>query len=338
MRIWFNHWFSTAYHYINQIKDAFEDTCVIGTNKKPECVYFLVCDEHYLEPEEDTLYVDWCLNFCKEHKIDIFMPRRQREEIAKRIGEFEAIGVKVMVETNCELVETLKDKIKTAQLFKELDININIPEMLVATNVLEFKGNYVYLKKKYPHDRVCFKYAVDEGAVSFRVIDDSMEDISSLRKGIGHKMSYQKAVEMFSQAKTFDPIIMMIYLDGIEISIDSLMTSKGFIGCARYKLGTRGSVVDTTSPLIDISKEFAEKTGIKHPYNLQVRYHNNTPYLLEVNTRLAGGTYKDSFTGMNFAYFAICDLIGKDFKIPEEKTKLIVSQIETPLLIRGDEN
>lgn len=335
IRIWFNHWFSTAYNLINSAKEADKDKefYFVATNQQPLAVYQLVCDEFYVEPNLDsTEYVEWCLQFCKDHNINVFCPRKNRLAISKNYQRFTDIGVKVLVEDNYELLAKLNSKSETAKIFQANNI-CEVPEMIIVNTVDEFKQTYEYLKRKYPEDKVCFKFDIDEGGLSFRVIDDVVSDISLLRKSRGLKINYTDALSIFGGVDRFEDLIMMRYLDGPEISIDSLMTSKGFIGCSREKIGTRSNLIKTKSEFIEISKRFAEVTGIKHPYNLQMRWHKGKLYLLEVNTRMAGGTHKANLAGMNFSYISICDLLGKDFELPKPTDNIIVTEIETPLIL-----
>ena len=77
-RIWFNHWFSTVYLMIEMLKQADREYYIIGSNDKENAVYRAVCDEWYQEPVlSETEYIQYCLNFCREHRVDIFIPRRQ---------------------------------------------------------------------------------------------------------------------------------------------------------------------------------------------------------------------------------------------------------------------
>lgn len=305
----------------------------ITTNQQPLCVYQLVSDEFYIEPElKSDEYIEWCLHFCKEHNINVFCPRKNRLEISKNYQRFSDIGVKVLVDDNYELMKKLNSKFDTAKIFQENNI-CKVPEMIIVNTANEFEQAYKYLHTKYPDEKICFKYNIDEGGLSFRIIDNVVIDITSLRKSKGLKITYQEALSIFSDVERFDDLILMPYLEGPEVSIDSLMTSKGFMGCLRKKIGTRCNIVDTKSNLIDISKRFAEVTGIKHPYNLQMRWHKGELYLLEVNTRMAGGTHKSGLAGMNFPFIALCDLLGMDFDLPISIDNVFVTQIETPLLI-----
>ena len=68
MRVWFNHWFSTAYHLIRLMREGFgSPITVVGSGSSGRAVYRQACDEWY--PEEDLpgeAYVAFCLDFCRE--------------------------------------------------------------------------------------------------------------------------------------------------------------------------------------------------------------------------------------------------------------------------------
>ena len=335
VRIWFNHWFSTAYNFIQDMRalDEKKQFYFIGTNQRELCVYKLVCDEFYIEPELDgEAYVQWCVDFCKEHNVNVFFARKHIVDISAHHALFDEIGVTVITDTNADLIATLNDKVKTAALFRQHNL-CKVPDIIVVNTVNEFQSAYKTLCERHPQDRICFKYAVDEGGTSFRVVDNSMDGIEALRRGQGAKITYNDAIKMLSAVERFDDLILMPYLKGPEISVDSLMTSKGFVGCTRVKTGTRCEVVDTNSPIIEISKKMAEITGIRHPYNLQLRWHDNELYLLEVNTRLAGGSFKSNMAGICFPYIALCDALGIDFELPQSCPPVTVSKIETSLSI-----
>lgn len=340
MRVWFNHWFSTAYRLIEELKKGCSENNIsielIGSNRIDTCVYKTICDEFYIEPTEisDTDYVDWCLEFCKEHNINVFIPRRDRSEISKRLDDFDAIGVKVMTDRNYELMELLEDKFETAELFKKHNI-CKVPDIIIVNTVSEFEEAYKTLKDRYPMDRICIKYNRDEGATSFRVVDNVIDTIHSLKTGIGLKVSYEQLYNMLGSVESFADLIVMPYLKGPEISVDSLMTKKGFVGITRYKVGSRGTQVEYNKEFYDISKKFAEISKIQMPYNLQLRYHNDEWYLLEVNTRMAGGTHKSCLTGVNFPFLAFCELLDIPFNIPnmEDIKSMLISEIETPIIM-----
>ena len=130
-------------------------------------------------------------------------------------------------------------------------------------------------------------------------------------------------------------LIARAYFPEAEISVDSLMTKNGFVGLSRYKVGSRSTQVEYNPEFYEISKKFAEVTGLQMPYNVQLRHHNKEWYLLEVNTRMAGGTHKSCLTGVNIPYLALCELLDIPFEMPDVKNvkSMLISEIETPIIL-----
>lgn len=341
MRVWWNHWFSTAYRLIELLRQGCIenniDITIIGSNKSEKCVYKAVCDEFYVEPNNisDDDYVEWCHKFCEEHHIDVFVPRRCLEEITFSSLAFSLQGVKLLADSRNYLVSLFNDKQRTREFFEEYNI-CKVPEMYIVNTISEFEKAYKMLKEHNPDDRVCIKYNKDEGAVSFRVIDDVVDNIKSLRIGVGLKISYQHALEILGSVDKFDDLIVMPYLSGPEISVDSLLTKQGFIGITRYKVGSRGTQIEYNPEFYEIAKKVAEISGLKMPYNVQLRKHNDEWYLLEVNTRMAGGTHKSCLTGINIPYIAFCELLGIPYKLEgiTNFSNIYLSEIETPIILK----
>ena len=98
-RVWMNHWFSTAYNIINLIRDVIPGVEIIGSNEHPYSPIMNVCDEWYQEPVlKGEQYVSFCLDFCREHGVELFMPRREMVSISKYKERFSDAGIKVMVD------------------------------------------------------------------------------------------------------------------------------------------------------------------------------------------------------------------------------------------------
>lgn len=337
VRIWLNHWFSTAYHIINLIKlDTSMDFYVIGTNENFDSVIKLACDEWYKEPSisDDDEYVNYCLSFCKEHKIRLFLPRRKMTAIIRRVTEFEDIGVSVLADYDYNKLMNLSDKDCTYRLFNEFAPEV-IPERYVIRNVSEFKDAYEKITAQ--NDRACLKLAHDEGAVSFRVIDDRMAGYNGLFVQPGMKISYKQAVDALSERESLPNFIVMPYLDGCEVSADCLMTADGNIIIPRFKTGSRIAEIRYDHTIISLCERFFEYTGLKTPCNIQFKYHNGDPYLLEVNTRMSGGIQLScTGAGVNIPNLAVNQLLGIDKKWMLKRVPSRVAYVETPMELPED--
>ena len=310
MIIWFNHWFSTAYYFIEQAKAL--GNYVIATNQRDTCVYKMNADEFYIEKEmkgED--YVNWAITFCKEHKVDIFFPKKHMKEISLNKKAFEDNGITVVVE-DYEKLCLFESKKDTFTFFEGKDI-CNIPEMFIVNNLNDFMDKYNYLKEKYK--KVCCKLDVDEGGQSFKIILDKDFDLNTLKYNQGFIIHEKTLFEILRDNPSFDDMVLMPYLEGTEYSIDCYNTKNGLIAVPRLKLSNRVTRLENNNELIEIAKRFQEKAHLSSAYNIQLRESNGQLYLLEVNTRLAGGSWKDQFVGVNFMSVIIGEKNGVELNI-----------------------
>lgn len=340
MRIWFNHWFSTAYHLINMIKaDTNNEFHIIGTSTNSSAIYKMTCDEWYSEEKDISAsdYIDFCVEFCKEHNVEIFVPRRFLEEIIANKNRFDAIGVRLFANTNAELVQMLDDKQSTYAYFKSTLPEI-VPETRVAHSLDEFCLHYDELSQIAT--RVCYKLIEDEGARSFRVIDNSIESLNGLLTKPGMKVTLEAAKKVFSEYHFEIPVLLMPYLSGVEISVDCVATANGNLIIPRYKTSKRYSEIILSERIISMCDEIMNKLNangdMNMPMNIQFKMENDKPYLLEINPRMSGGLQLScKAIGINLPHIAMNELLGKEIKweYPRDYKPQKVAHIETPINI-----
>lgn len=331
MNIWFNHWFSTVYHIISLMHEADENIRIIGTNPNPDSVYRLVCDEWYNEPSDDNLYVEHCLDFCKEHKVDVFVPRHRMREIAGNSSRFAEIGILLLANTDKTDIELIYDKVKTYDYLKSNGLSEVIPEYYSCGNIEEFENAVNELQKK--EYKVCFKMSVDEGGISYHVIEENPE--ISIRYSSSSHISYEKALQIVKTYSFSVPLLVMPYLSQPEISVDCLKTKSGLLMIPRYKMGGRVSRVDFDKNIMRITESISEKFALEMPYNVQYRFHDGKPYLLEINPRMSGGIQLScKASGINLPALALKKLLNKpcEWSYPEFQSRK-VAHIETPVII-----
>ena len=330
-RIWLNHWFSTAYNIINLIRENNPDFQIIGSNENLDSPIKTVCDEWYQEPVlKGREYVDYCLQFCKEHSIDVFMPRREMIAISKYKECFSEIGVKVMVD-DFKYVDLLNHKDKAYEAFRAECVG-NVPDFYMATNIEQFKSAYECLIEKYKW--VCFKFVKDEGGKSYRLIDNSRKGYASLFKKQTTRMSIDAALDALSEKESFSPVMVMPFLPDDEVSVDCLMTENGLIAIPRVKDSTRIEKIRYNEEIIATCHSFFEKFPLEQPCNIQFKYLNGVPYLLEVNTRMSGGVQMGVLaTGINLPDIAVNKLLGINKPWVENRTEKYVTHVEIPVVL-----
>lgn len=336
MRIWFNHWFSTVFHLINLIKESNPNRfTIIGTCEQETAVYKNACDEWYIEPGAvtDEEYVAYCLEFCKQQKIDIFVPRRRRLAIAQAYAKFQSAGVSLLLDKQYEVLSMLENKAKAYDYFRPL-IPEHVPAYKIAHSVEEFVDAYMVLSKQ--GGRVCYKLIEDEGARSFRVIDNRLGELHALFEKPGVKVSFDVAKQVLEQYDFKTPILLMPYLSGVEISVDCLATPSGNIIIPRFKTSKRYSEVVFDDNIMTVCSRIMDAIKLQYPLNIQFKYENGQFYLLEVNTRMSGGLQLSCMaTGINIPDIAINGLMGewKSWQYPDIVSQKVV-HIETPIRIR----
>lgn len=330
-RIWMNHWFSTAFNIIGLLRQDNPDVYIIGSNENEYSVIKNGCDEWYQEPIlKDDDYVEFCLNFCKEHDVNFFLPRRGMLKISEQKDRFEEIGVKVMMD-DYHIVSTLNHKERAYEFFKENNIG-TVPDFYIVKTVGEFKNAYEKLLEKYK--QICFKFEKDEGGKSFRLIDNQRKGYAALFKKQNTRMTLDDVIDALSEREVFSPIMIMPFLPDEEISVDCLNTSKGLIALPRVKGNTKYEVLRFEEKIIDICKDFQEKAGLECPYNIQFKYLDDIPYFLEVNTRMSGGIHMSCYaSGVNIPLLAIKKLSGEEMTWSCKYEEKILAQVLQPITI-----
>ncbi len=330
-RIWMNHWFSTAFNIIDLIRQDNDDIVIIGSNENEYSVIKNRCDEWYQEPIlKDDEYVEFCLEFCKAHDIQYFLPRRGMLKISEYKGRFENIGVKVMMD-DYHIVSTLNHKEKAYEFFAENNIGI-VPDFYIVKTITEFKTAYEKLLNKYK--QICFKFEKDEGGKSFRLIDNNRKGYASLFKKQNTRITLDAVLDALSEREIFSPIMIMPFLPDEEISVDCLNTTSGLIALPRIKGNAKYEILRFDKEIINICKDFQYKSGLECPYNIQFKYLDGIPYFLEVNTRMSGGVQMSCYaSGVNIPLLALKKLSGENVEWNCKYEEKILAQVLHPITI-----
>lgn len=332
-RIWFNHWFSSVYQIIRMIREGCGcDVEIVGSNRRESTVYKSLCDEWYVEMDEcpDEAYAQYCLDFCREHRIDIFAPRRGLTAVAQRKDEFEAAGVKLLLGVDGSMARILDDKAAAYRFISDAGLGWT-PEYRIAYSAEEFRRYYGELKRE--DERICYKLTQDEGARSFRVIDGRVCQARALMEKPGSKVTLEHALMIMDGYDFSIPVLMMPYLEGPEISVDCLQTSRGKLIIPRIKKAGRYSEVRFDAPVMKACAALMDCIHTCGPVNIQLRMHKGELWLLEINPRLSGGIQLScEAAGVNLPAIAVNELLG--FDMPWEQPAFEsrrVAHVETPV-------
>lgn len=329
--IWMNHWFSTAYSIVSLIKAENPAYKVVCTNENEQSPIKAACDEWFVEPVLSGMpYIEFCLEFCREHGVDVFMPRRHLTTVSEHKELFEEAGIKVMLD-DYSAVGILNDKVRAYEEFARRGIG-RVPEYRLVSNADEFKDAYEELSATYR--AVCFKFAKDEGGKSYRRIDDKARGFETLFKKKTTRMTFDDAMNCLSERERFTPVMVMPYLPGEETSVDCLRLCGRIVAIPRVKTESRVESIRYNAALIETCNELIESFGLEQPCNVQFKTLDGTPYLLEVNTRMSGGVHMSCVgSGVNIPGLAVNKLLGIESFPEYEERDCFVTQVEIPVVL-----
>lgn len=329
--VWMNHWFSTAVNIIDLLKKDYPGIHLISTNEHELSVIRNVSDEWYREPVlKDDEYVDFCLDFCREHGVQVFMPRRGMVCISEHKDRFEEAGVRVMAD-RYEMVSVLNRKDQAFRYFAEKGIGA-VPDYRIVKTVSDFVKAYEELSRQYK--QVCFKFVRDEGGKSYRLIDNERKGYAALFKKQTTRITLDEAAAALSEREVFAPVMVMPFLSGDEVSVDCLDTKKGLIMLPRIKGYEKFETFRFDDEITGLCERFQQEARLECPYNIQFKYLDGIPYFLEVNTRMSGGVQMGCHAGgVNLPQIALRKLIGEDADWQLNRETKVVAQVLQPVTI-----
>ncbi|MRN55316.1 ATP-grasp domain-containing protein [Paenibacillus monticola] len=336
VNIYFNRWFSVAFHYMNLIRNN-EDGIpfqIFATHPDPQHMSLQGADVAGTEPALKGIeYVQFCVDFCRRNEIDIFIPRLHMLDIALHAPMFDAIGTKVLVCRDLDLLKSIMDKGRFYENVTDKGIMI-IPDYHVVRTAEQFKVAYQDLVAK--GHRVCFKPTETEGGLGFRIIDNDRIPLQELFGHVTPLISFDEAYRILSGEAFFPDLMVMELLEGYEYSIDCLADENGKLLAAvpRRKAGGRLRLMEHIPELELIAARVAETYKIPFNFNIQMKYSGTTPKLLEINPRMSGGLHISCLSGINFPYLAVKSALGGEVQPAGFADNVLASHVEQPLIMR----
>jgi len=337
IRIWFNRTFSTAVHYVQMIKNNPDNRkfTVYATHPKKHSLMLQFADHAEIEPSlTGEEYIEYCLEYCRKNKIDIFIPHFQQKEISKYVAAFHELGTKVLVCEDHHLLEMIADKGSLFSRMKRIQ-GVILPDYHIVRTPAEFMKAYIDLREK--GHVVCMKPTAGEGGQGFRIITDKKDtSINSILSNVSVRISYQDVYEILSVHDEFPPLMVMEYLDGYEYSVDCLaMNGKLLAAVPRKKVAGRNQFLEENLDLLQTARAITEELQIPYNFNIQFIYKNGVPKLLEINPRMSGGMYMSCLSGVNFPYGAIQLLLDGSANVVQPRYGINCTHMEKELeLIR----
>jgi biotin carboxylase len=307
-RIWYNKTFSSitaALHLIRSADQAGEyHLCCSNTH--PYALASVAAHQYELEPSglSKDAYLDWCLEFCREQKIDIFVPGKGAIQISAQRERFEAQGTRVLVAASPEVLTLLNQK---ARFYETVQVPMAPPaEFRVVENIEQFDAAWEELRAR--HDKLCIKPSSSVYGLGFAVIDETRDSSQLLMQGVQYHVPYKELRQGLQQLPEFRTMLLMQFLNGHEYSVDCV-GDMGRLVCAvarkkPMKAG-HGQLIEMKPEIDAACRLLCETYQLNGNFNVQFRESSHGIGLLEINARMSGGLAMACVAGPNLPYLAL---------------------------------
>jgi len=314
MVIYFPRTFSTSYNMIHAVRKYFKEKgqdiqCVVSHPDKSSLTLKAgdnaLIEPSYVAEENDSFYI----NTCKTYKVDLIIPGETSLVYFKtNEAQFNALGIKLLISGSVELLQILRSKVQTYQFFETHQINVPIPKYKLVNTVQEFISACNYVSSE--GSLACFKPDISQGASGFRIVDNTVTAYQLISGFPSHRASMDFYVQQFQQMDKMPSLIVTEYLADEEVTLDCLATNNDCLFYFPRIKDSYNRIVEDRDIFKPLLNSFIQKSSIQMLFNLQLKYHNGIPYLLEVNPRYSGGSYLAEENGYPMLAAAIDLLIN----------------------------
>ena len=309
MRVWFNRTFSSVYAAIDLIRQADTDGRfhIIYSNPNPHAAAARVAHQFFEEPTglEAAAYIAWCLAFCREHRVDIFIPGKESTALAAEHERFAAQGTRVLSAASTEALELIHDK---ARFYAEADVPAApVADFRPFETLEQFDAAYFDLRGK--HAKLCVKPSRSVFGLGFAILDEERSSAALLIAGAQYHIGLEDMRRGLAELGTFRTMLLMEYLDGQEYSVDCVGDHGKLIAAVARKKPSqsgRGQLIDMRADIIEATAKLARDFGLNGNFNVQFREGAGELRLLEINPRMSGGIGMACVAGPNLPYIALC--------------------------------
>jgi biotin carboxylase len=336
-RIWFNKAFSSVFHVLGLLRAPHSPLKaeLICSHTEKDFLGFEGADECYLEPGivKEASYIEWCLNFCKDRQIDIFIPGKHMASVSSQQGRFAQIGTRILTAAKPEVIRLLDDK---AAFYEKSHLaGFRVPAFIKVNNLPDFE----HARRKLAQEGlpVCLKPNRSTGGNGFRILDDTKTGWEHCATGDSTRISPAVCRSLLPSDQPFRPLLLMEYLPGPEYSIDCLAHQGRLLRAVIRKKPQRPGGcqwLETSSPLFEMARELTTQYHLTFLFNIQLRQaRDTTPALLEINPRMSGGIHMAALSGLNLPAWGILLALNscREQDIPLPKEGVSVHQPRTAL-------
>jgi carbamoylphosphate synthase large subunit len=335
MRVWFNRTFSSVYAAIGLIREGDADRRfhLIHSNPNRHSPAARVAHEFFVEPTgmETEAYIDWCLAFCREHRIDIFIPGKSATALASEHARFEAQGTRVLSVASGDALRLIHDK---ARFYAETRLpQAPVAEFLPFENIAQFDAAWDRLRPR--HAKLCVKPSESVFGLGFSIVDEERSSAALLLAGVEYHIGLADLRRGLAELGAFRTMLLMEYLDGHEYSVDCVGDNGRLVAAVARKKSMQpgqGQLIDMRTDIIEATAQLAKDYGLSGMFNVQFREGGGQLRLLEINPRMSGGIGMACVAGPNLPYIALRGFADgfESVAVPPVRDGIRVAELSAP--------
>ncbi|MGB3916794.1 MAG: ATP-grasp domain-containing protein [Thiothrix litoralis] len=338
MRIWFNKTFSSISSVFHNLRQARIEggVSVVYTHSNPAASAFLAADEALLEPAGlvGAAYLDWCLGFCQQYRIDYFWPAKESVLMVQHQADFARVGTQVIAVATPETLARLNHK---GDFYRTLPPAVaQVMACMAVTDSAGFDRAVAELSQH--HAALCVKPAVSVFGLGFRILDTQRDSITHLLNGVEYQIPLTELRAGMEHTSTFPELLVMEHLSGAEWSVDCAGRN-GQLLCGiqrkKHPQAGYGQEIDNNAAIQGMVERLTAYYGLNGLFNIQFKSRaDGEPRLLEINPRPAGGFGMACLAGVNLAEVFLHSLTGDAVVIPPIRYGLRVAEVSTPVVLQ----
>jgi biotin carboxylase len=263
-------------------------------------------DAFHVEPSglAAAEYVDWCLAFCREQRVDVFMPSKHAAALSAARGRFLEQGTRLLSAALPAQLELIDDK---AAFYAAVELPpAPAPQFREFSDIAQFDAAHAELRAR--HDTLCVKPSRSVYGLGFAVLDEQRSSAALLLAGASYRIGLADLRRGLAELGQFRSMLLMEYLDGTEYSVDCV-GDEGRLAClvARKKLPQpgHGQLIDMRPDIVAACAKLVADFGLNGLFNVQFREGRDGLRLLEINPRMSGGIGMACLAGPNLPYIAL---------------------------------
>ena len=308
-RVWLNRAISSVRAVLDLIRqgDQAGDYWLVCSHPSASFPGFLSAHESAVEPSglDEDAYLQFCLDFCRERRIDLFWPGRGARRILAEQARFAELGVQLLGVAEPSVMDLLHDK---ARFYAEArGFSVPPPESLTFETAAEFEFGYAQLRAR--HEVLCIKPAVGINGAGFRVIEERRGALELLLQNAIYSIDLDGLRRALSAVERFQPMLLMEHLGGAEYSVDCVADGQRLVALVQRQksatVGVYGQMILSSPEIEQAIAEMTQALGLRGLFNAQFREGRDGLRLLEINTRFSGGVGYCVAAGVNLPYLAL---------------------------------